>query len=66
MRAELVRDALAAAVAARGGRVDGVIFHSDSEYVSYRMFPGLLTRTAMDGLIGLFQDVRCRDALAAS
>jgi transposase InsO family protein len=35
-RAELVRDALAAAVAARGGEVSGVIFHSDrgSEYTS--------------------------------
>ena len=35
-RAELVRDALAAAVAARGGQVAGVIFHSDrgSEYTS--------------------------------
>ena len=35
-RAELVRDALAAAVAARGGDVAGVIFHSDrgSEYTS--------------------------------
>jgi len=35
-RAELVRDALAAAVAARGGDVTGVIFHSDrgSEYTS--------------------------------
>jgi transposase InsO family protein len=35
-RAELARDALAAAVAARGGRVSGVIFHSDrgSEYTS--------------------------------
>jgi transposase InsO family protein len=35
-RAELVRDALAAAVAARGGDVSGVIFHSDrgSEYTS--------------------------------
>ncbi|WP_413462947.1 DDE-type integrase/transposase/recombinase [Salinispora arenicola] len=29
MRAELVIDALDAAVAARGGRVNGVIFHSD-------------------------------------
>ncbi|WP_375547185.1 IS3 family transposase [Micromonospora chalcea] len=29
MRAELVIDALDAAVAARGGRVDGVVFHSD-------------------------------------
>ncbi|MGC4897389.1 IS3 family transposase [Micromonospora sp. DT31] len=36
MRAELVIDALDAAVAARGGRVDGVIFHSDrgSQYGS--------------------------------
>jgi transposase InsO family protein len=36
MRAELVRDALAAAVAARGGRVDEVIFHTDrgSQYTS--------------------------------
>lgn len=36
MRADLVIDALAAAVAARGGRVDGVIFHSDrgSQYTS--------------------------------
>ena len=35
-RAELVTDALTAAVAARGGAVDGVIFHSDrgSEYTS--------------------------------
>ncbi len=35
-RAELARDALAAAVAARGGHVAGVIFHSDrgSEYTS--------------------------------
>lgn len=35
-RADLVADALAAAVAVRGGRVDGVIFHSDrgSEYTS--------------------------------
>jgi transposase InsO family protein len=35
-RAELVRDALAAAAAARGGHVAGVIFHSDrgSEYTS--------------------------------
>jgi transposase InsO family protein len=35
-RAELVADALQAAVAARGGDVDGVIFHSDrgSEYTS--------------------------------
>ena len=35
-RADLVADALKAAVAARGGRVDGVIFHSDrgSEYTS--------------------------------
>jgi transposase InsO family protein len=35
-RAELVTDALKAAVATRGGRVDGVIFHSDrgSEYTS--------------------------------
>jgi transposase InsO family protein len=29
MRAELVRDALAAAMAARGGSVDEVIFHTD-------------------------------------
>ena len=29
MRAELVQGALAAAVAGRGGRVDGVIFHTD-------------------------------------
>jgi transposase InsO family protein len=37
MRAELVRDALAAAVAARGGSVDGVIFHTDkgSQYTSF-------------------------------
>jgi len=37
MRAELVRDALAAAVAARGGDVSGVIFHSDrgSQYTSF-------------------------------
>ena len=37
MRAELVRDALAAAVAARGGNVDGVIFHTDrgSQYTSF-------------------------------
>lgn len=36
MRAELVVDALRAAVAARGGRVDGVIFHSDhgAQYTS--------------------------------
>jgi transposase InsO family protein len=36
MRAELVRDALAAAVAARGGQVSGVIFHTDrgSQYTS--------------------------------
>ena len=36
MRAELVRDALAAAVAARGGDVSGVIFHTDrgSQYTS--------------------------------
>lgn len=36
MRAELVRDALAAAVAARGGRVSGVVWHSDrgSQYTS--------------------------------
>lgn len=36
MKAELVRDALAAAVAARGGDVSGVIFHSDrgSQYTS--------------------------------
>jgi transposase InsO family protein len=37
MRAELVRDALAAAVATRGGDVSGVIFHSDrgSQYTSF-------------------------------
>jgi transposase InsO family protein len=37
MRAELVRDALAAAVAARTGDVSGVIFHSDrgSQYTSF-------------------------------
>ena len=37
MRAELVRDALAAAVATRGGNVDGVIFHTDrgSQYTSF-------------------------------
>lgn len=37
MRAELVRDALAAAVAARGGSVDEVIFHTDrgSQYTSF-------------------------------
>ena len=37
MRAELVRDALVAAVAARGGSVDGVIFHTDrgSQYTSF-------------------------------
>jgi transposase InsO family protein len=36
MRAELVRDALRAAVAARGGDVSGVIFHTDrgSQYTS--------------------------------
>jgi transposase InsO family protein len=36
MRADLVRDALAAAVATRGGQVAGVIFHSDrgSQYTS--------------------------------
>lgn len=36
MRADLVRDALAAAVAARGGHVSGVIWHSDrgSQYTS--------------------------------
>jgi transposase InsO family protein len=36
MRAELVRDALAAAVATRGGDVSGVIFHTDrgSQYTS--------------------------------
>ena len=36
MRAELVRDALEAAVAARGGDVSGVIFHTDrgSQYTS--------------------------------
>ncbi|PBC69673.1 transposase InsO family protein [Streptomyces sp. TLI_235] len=36
MRTELVADALGAAVATRGGRVDGVIFHSDrgSQYGS--------------------------------
>lgn len=36
MRAELVRDALSAAVAARGGDVSGVIFHTDrgSQYTS--------------------------------
>ena len=43
-----------------------LIHHSDSEYVSYRMFPGLLTRTAMDGLTGWFEDVGCWDVLAAS
>jgi transposase InsO family protein len=37
MRAELVRDALAAAVAARGGSVNEVIFHTDrgSQYTSF-------------------------------
>lgn len=37
MRAELVHSALAAAVAARGGDVDGVIFHTDrgSQYTSF-------------------------------
>ena len=37
MRAELVQGALAAAVAARGGNVDGVIFHTDrgSQYTSF-------------------------------
>jgi transposase InsO family protein len=36
MRTSLITDALDAAVAARGGRVDGVIFHSDrgAQYVS--------------------------------
>ena len=36
MKAELVRDALAAGVAARGGEVSGVIFHTDrgSQYTS--------------------------------
>ncbi len=36
MKAELVRDALSAAVAARGGEVHGVIFHTDrgSQYTS--------------------------------
>jgi transposase InsO family protein len=39
MRAELVRDALAAAVAARGGDVSGVVFHTDrgSQYTSNLM-----------------------------
>jgi hypothetical protein len=37
------------------------IHHSDSEYVRHRMFPGFLTRTAMDT-----PGCRCRDALAAS
>jgi transposase InsO family protein len=42
MRTELVADALEAAVAARGGRVDGVVFHSDrgSQYSS-AAFAGL-------------------------
>ena len=37
MRAELVRDALAAAVAGRGGNVAGVIFHTDrgAQYTSH-------------------------------
>jgi transposase InsO family protein len=37
MRAELARDALAAALATRGGSVDGVIFHTDrgSQYTSF-------------------------------
>jgi transposase InsO family protein len=37
MRAELVQGALAAAVAGRGGNVDGVIFHTDrgSQYTSF-------------------------------
>jgi transposase InsO family protein len=59
-RAELVTDALGMA-AGRGALQPGCIMHSDSEYVRYRMFPGLLTRTAMDA-----PGCRCRDALAAS
>ena len=49
-----------------GQNREGLIHHSDSEYVSYRMFPGLLTRTAMDGLTGWFEDVGCREFLAVS
>ena len=65
MRAELVVDAMA--MAARNHDLPaGGVFHSDSEYVFYRMFPGLLTRTAMDGLVGWFEDVGCRDVLAVS
>ena len=66
MRTDLVTDALLAAAATRGGNLKDAIFHSDSEYVSYRMFPGLLTRTAIEGLTGGFEDVGCRDVPAVS
>ncbi len=62
MRTELPLDALEMALWRRRIKTDsGLIHHSDSEYVRYRMFPGFLTRTAMDA-----PGCRCRDALAAS
>jgi acyl carrier protein len=42
------------------------LYHADSEYVEYRMFPGLLTLTRIDRSVRRFQDVWCRDALAVS
>jgi hypothetical protein len=51
---------------ARAALLPPVPNHADSEYVEYRMFPGLLTRTWIDRSVGWFQDVWCRDALAVS
>jgi transposase InsO family protein len=48
LRAELVCDALSMAVATRGGRVDGVVFHSDRgfQYTS-RAFRRLCVRPSL-------------------
>jgi transposase-like protein len=64
--AELVCTALEYALASRDYERGQLIHHADSEYVEYRMFPGLLTRTRIDRSVGWFQDVWCRDALAVS
>jgi transposase InsO family protein len=70
MRTELVTDALKAAAAARGGRLDGAIFHSDngSQYVS-KEFADVcreLGATRSRGAVGTSADNAAAEAFNAT